>query len=238
MSGAEEPAQPIQSVIDTRLNDFDEHKKKLLELLRRAHERSRKTKHFDEDDAWRTLRFEAFIYLQREVKVSQMQAAMPTGDRVKLLRQLGDALSDARCKADEAMKTVRGYWFMEWAVANGDPDFTDPRIELYQDEFDTRIAYLKGLEEAAYKAAEVVRRKSGRPRGTTALPDDFILKLESTYRNATDTSAGAGPGPFARFVGEFLTALGRTYPQQTVIEAIKAAKRRGAHPWEWGRDLF
>jgi hypothetical protein len=148
-------------------------------------------------------------------------------------------LRAARRKADEAMKT--SHWFVEWAVANGNPDFTDGRIERYQDEFETRVARLKGLEEAAYQAAETVRKKSGRPPGTTALPHDFILSLESTYRNITEVNAGAGPGPFARFVEEFLTALGRTYPQQTVIEAIQGAKKREAkHPTtsKWGRNLF
>ena len=46
------------------------------------------------------------------------------GDRAKLLRQLGGALHAAHRKADEAMKTVRGHWFVEWAEANGNPDFT------------------------------------------------------------------------------------------------------------------
>ena len=54
----------------------------------------------------------AYVYLQSEAEVSQEQAMMPTGDRVKLLRQLGNALRDARRKADEAMKTVRGPWFV------------------------------------------------------------------------------------------------------------------------------
>ncbi len=169
---------------------------------------------------------------------------VPAGARAKLLRQLGNALREARCKADEAMKTVKGPWFVEWAVANGDPDFTDPRIELYQDEFETRVARfarLKDLEEAAYQAAKTVRRKSGRPPGTAALPHDFILNLESVYRNITEENAGAGAGPFARFVKEFLNALGYAYPQQTLIEAIKSAKKREEkHPAasKWGRDLF
>ena len=156
--------------------------------------------------------------------MSQKQAIMPAGDRAKLLRQLGNALRDARRKADEAMKTVRGHWFVAWAEANGNPDFSDPRIELYQDEFDTRVARLDGLEKAAHQAAETVRKKKGRPPGTAILPHDFIVSLESVYRDITQAKSGAGVGPFARFVKEFFTALGHTYPQQTVIEAIKAAR--------------
>ena len=164
---------------------------------------------------------------------------MPAGDRAKLLRQLGNALRDARRKADEAMKT--SHWFMEWAIANGNPDFTDGRIERYQDEFETRVARLKGLEEAAYQAAETVRKKRGRPPGTTVVPHDFILNLEHAYRNITKRNAGAGSGPFFRFVIEFLTALGRECSDETVIEAIKAARKREEKhraTSRWGRDLF
>ena len=103
---------------------------------------------------------------------------MPAGDRVKRLRQLGNALRDARRIADEAMKTVRGHWFVEWAEANGNPDFTDPIIDRFEEEFDKRVAGLAGLETAAFRAAEAVRKKKGRPPGTAVLTHDFIVGLE------------------------------------------------------------
>jgi len=65
--------------------------------------------------------------------------------------------------------------------------------------------------------------------------------LESVYRNITKRNAGAGDGPFFRFVTEFLTAVGRERSDETVIEAIKAArKREEKHPAtsRWGRDDF
>ena len=224
----------VGAEIEARLTAFDEHKENLLDLLRKVHGRGPKTKPFDADKAWRSLRFSAFVYLQSEWEVSKKQTMTRAGDRAKLLRQLGSALRDARCKADEAMKT--GHWFLEWAIANGNPNFTDPRIELYQDEFETRVACLKGLEEAAYQAAETVRMKRGRPSGTTIVPHDFILNLESVYRNIAKRNAGAGSGPFFRFVTEFLTALGRECSDETVIEAIKAARKR--EDSRWGRNLF
>ncbi len=219
----------VKAGIEARLTAFDRHEETFLDLLRKV-QRSPKTKPFDSNGAWRSLRFLAFVYLQREWEVSQQQAMMPAGDRAKLLRQLGNALRDARCKADEAMKTVRGHWFVEWAEANGNPDFLDPIIDRFSEEFDKRVAGLAVLETAAFRAAETVRRKRGRPPGTTALPHDFILNLEKAYRNITKKKAGAGSGPFFRSVIEFLTALGRECSDETVNEAIKAARKREGRP--------
>ena len=166
---------------------------------------------------------------------------MTAGHRAKLLRQLGNTLRDARRKADEAMKTVRGHWFVEWAEANGNPDFTHPIIVRYEEEFDKTVAGLAVLETAAFRAAETVRKKRGRPGGTTVLPHDVIIALESAYRDITKGNAGAGRGPFSQFVTKFLTALGRECPEQSVIEAIKDAKKREEkYPAtsRWGRSLF
>jgi hypothetical protein len=219
-------AKAVEAEIAAHETNFERHKDELLDLLRKVYERSPKTKPFDANNAWRHLRFVAYVYFRREAEVSQKRARMPAGDRAKLLRQLGNALRDARRKADEAMKTVRGYWFVEWAEANGNPDFTDPIIVRFEEEFDKTVAGLAVLETAAFRAAETVRKKRGRPPGTAALPHNFIVSLESVYRDITKGNSGAGPGPFARFVKEFLTALGRECPQQSVIEAIKDAKKR------------
>lgn len=244
MSDAEERVptageKVIEAKIAAHLTEFDRHKKGLLDPLRKAYEP--KTKPFDANTAWRHLRFIAYLYLRRETEVSQSLAMTPAGDRVKLLRQLARALRAAHRKADEVMKTVRGPWFVEWAETNGNPDFTDPIIGRFEKEFDKRVAGLAVLETAAFRAAETVRRKQGRPSGTAVLPHDVVISLEAAYRDITKVKPGAGPGPFARFVTEFLTALGRTYPQQTVIDAIKDAKKREEkHPAtsRWGRSLF
>jgi hypothetical protein len=151
---------------------------------------------------------------------------MPASDRVNLLTKLGDALRDARRTTDEALQTVGDDWFAGWAEQHGDPDFTDPQIERYHDEFQARIAHLKDLEATAYQAGKMIRRKRGRPPGTTNVPDGVILSSESAYRNSTETKAGAGRGPFERFVGQFLAALGLSCSQQAVVDVIRAAKSR------------
>ena len=222
--GAGEKA--VETEIAAHQTNFKRHKKELMDLLRKVYERSPKTQPFNENNAWRRLNFAAYLYLQSEAEISKRRAMMPAGDRVKMLRQLGSALRTARRKADEAMKTVGGHWFVEWAEANGNPDFTSPIIVRFEEEFDKRVAGLAVLETAAFRAAETVRRKRGRPPGTAVVPHDFIVGLERTYRDITKGNSGAGPGPFARFVKMFLTALGRECTAQGVIEAIKDAKKR------------
>ena len=64
---------------------------------------------------------------------------MAAAERIKLLRQLGDALSQARRKADETVSVFHGRLFVEWCVANGNPDFSDPIIEHYGAAFDEMV---------------------------------------------------------------------------------------------------
>ena len=82
----------VGAEIEARLTAFDEHEEKLLDQLRKVHERGPKTKPFEANVAWRSLVFVAFVYLQSEEEVSKKQTMMPAGDRVKLLRQLGNVL--------------------------------------------------------------------------------------------------------------------------------------------------
>jgi hypothetical protein len=231
----------VEAEIAAHLTIFNRHRKELLGALRQVHERGSKTVSFDADDAWSRLKFIASIYHRREAELRQEKARMSDAGRIKLLLKLEDALSNARRAASKAMKTVGGHWFLEWARANGNPDLTDPRIYRFEEEFDKTVARLKVLEEAAYRAAETVRRGRGRPSGTAAIPHILILNLEGVYRDLTKRRAGAGPGPFARFVKQFLIALGRDCPDGSVVDAIKAAKKREEKfptTRQWGRDLF
>jgi hypothetical protein len=200
---------------------------------------------FDEERAWQRLQLSAWQYFQSEAHLNEKLLEMPAANRIRLLRQLGNVLSSARQKTDEMLPAFRGPLFVEWCVANGDPDFTDPIIAQYDIAFDEMVdkmvAGLAALEKAALSAAASIPKRRGPPSGTAALPRDFILLLESLYRVSTDRKAGAGPGPFARFVKGVATALGRDLPLQSVIEAIKDAKRReetcGA-AGRWGPDYL
>lgn len=239
------PNAKVMTAIDARLTVFDQHKKDLLGMLCKEYERRPKSKPsvksepFDRNQAWRRLKFAAIAYLWREARVEQEQLTMPADDRVKLLLRLKNALAEARCKADEAMQAgLRGPLFMAWCEANGNPDLTDPIITRYDEAFDKTIDGLAALEAVASQAAEQVHRGRGRPGGTTVLPHDCIIALEATYRAITKRKAGAGPGPFARFVKEFLAALGRQSTEGSVITALKDAKKlEEVHPAtsRWGR---
>jgi hypothetical protein len=227
--------------VEKRLATFAKHRKSLISILREQYERGPRTKPFDEKDAWQGLKFIAWTYLQHEADVDETRLTMPAADRVKLLRQLGKALRAARQKADEVMPIVRGHLFVEWCVANGNPDFTDAIIERYKDRFLGVVAGVSALEQAAFQAAESIQTKRGPLSGTTALPHRFILTLESFYRNRIKQKAGAGPGPFVRFVKKVTTALGRELSEQSVIKAVQEAKKReeGYGPLgQWGRSLL
>jgi hypothetical protein len=239
---AEEKANEVN--IAACLAEFDLHRKALLGALRTQYERSAQTRLFDEDYAWRHIGFMAGVYLRNEADVGKRQAAIPNKDRISLLNQLEKASGNARRKVDEAMKVVRGPLFMAWCEANGNPDYTDPIIDRYDCWFDEAITDLRAglatLETVAFKAAETIRQAPGRPAGTTVLPQDFIFSLESVYRDITKRKAGAGPGPFSRFVQDFLAALGRECPAATVIDAIKDAKKHeeSSAIALWNRSFF
>ena len=145
-------------------------------------------------------------------------------------------MHDARRKADEAMKTVCGHWFVEWAEMNGNPDFTDPIISRFEEEFEKMVTGLVGLETAAFRAAETACNRDGDHRALEFY-HDFIIPLASVYRDITKANSGAGDRPFAGFVWEFLTALGRADDIEyvSVIDAIKDARlwslQRSTREW-------
>ena len=160
---------------------------------------------------------------------------MPAADRSKSLRQLGNALSEARCKLDETRKHFTlVVLFEEWCKARGIPDFTDRHEPIFYEVLAELIAGLADLELAASRAAEQVRQKSGRPKGTGVLQQDLIIDLELAYRDITGKPGGAGPGPFAKFIMRFFDALGSARAEDSVIKAIQAAKKRK----EWGQSVL
>jgi hypothetical protein len=235
-------AEAIEAAIEAGETAFDRHKDDLLDHLQKVCNRTPK-KSFDPDESWKSLRLMAWIYFRNEATVAQDRKAVPAADRVKLLRELGNALREARCKLEAASHhDLRGAWFVEWCVTHGDPDLLE-FLEFFENQFDKCVADvvagLADLETAASRASEGVRRKSGRPGGTSVLQHDFIINLEATYRHITGKPGRVGPGPFAQFVDKFLEAVGRRSKKETVIRAIKAAKKREQKDpatSRWGRE--
>jgi hypothetical protein len=224
----------IYAAMEARLEaEFDRHRDDLLAMLQKVCERTSKS--FDTESAWDHIRFYASRYLLEEASVEEKRMMEPAADRVERLRQLGNALAEARCKLDEARDhVICVVLFEEWCKARGIPDFTDRHVAIFDDALADLIAGLAYLETAASRAAKQVRQKPGRPGGTGLLQQDFLISLELAYRDITGKPGGAGPGPFAQFVKKFLEAVGRTSTEQSITKAIKVAKKRR----EWGRSFF
>jgi hypothetical protein len=109
-----------------------------------------------------------------------------------------------------------------------DIDPTPPLTLVRLDhEFEKVIASLAALETAARRAADEVLKARGRPRGSAFLSRGFIEGLAGVYQNSTGSKPGAGDGPFARFVYEFLIAIGRdNIEYESLVDAIKDTRAR------------
>jgi hypothetical protein len=237
---------PVQKAIEKRLDAFDRYKDVLLPMLQQVCERRPKIKSFDKEKAWKHLRFIALTCVAGEADTEKRKTKVSDADRAELLRQLGNTLSDAHSKVKKAKQTVLAPLFVQWCITHGNPDFTDPIIETFEREFEKEIVGivegLAALATPAFEAAKEVRERipprRGRPPGTSFPGHGVILGLERVYRESTGEQAGAGKGPFARFVSKFLEALGRKSTEQRIIEAIKAAKKReekNPAKSRWGR---
>jgi hypothetical protein len=210
--------------IDASTDAFGRHKAALLNHLQQVYESGPKSKPFDAEKSWRHLDRIALSYFYHE---GMRQRIVPAADRVRRLRELAKALGQARRLVEKATQDD-DLLFSAWCEANvrydiePTPPFTLVRID---DEFKKVIASLPALETAALRAADEIPKKGGRPRGTALLRWDFIEVLAEIYRNSTGSKPGAGDGPFARFVYEFITALGRRnveYP--SIVDAIKGTR--------------
>jgi hypothetical protein len=165
--------------------------------------------------------------LQESAKREQL--TMPPADRVKQLRKLEDALSRSRREVNKAIKEIKDD--AEDELCRAWLEGIDKRLDTpppIRQEFKKVGTNLAALETAAFLAIEEIpKRDGGRPGGTGVLPYGVIIILAYLYLNNTEQRPGAGPGPFARFVFNFMTALG--YPDlvyQTLIDDIKDARKR------------
>jgi hypothetical protein len=213
-----------------RLAPFNRHKEALLAILSYVYDRGPKSAPFDEIESYRRLTRLAQWYFSRD---EMKKATMPAAKRAKRLGELEKALGWARIMTEWAMQDEVGEdLFIALCVeanitsasvhprADGSSVLTDLSRKVKE-----VVASLNTLESAARRAARGVRRRGGRPKGTVALPLDYIIALALLYRQSTEVRPGAGPGPFARFVCEFLRGVGQAYPvSASVIDAIKDAR--------------
>jgi hypothetical protein len=218
----------LKAEIDAGLAAFEQHKISLLEHVQNVYQRGPKSEPFDAEKSWQDLTCLAGLYFWRaRVK----QDTVPAAHRVERLRDLARTLRRARRQAEMAMRDdVGDDLFSAWCDANvrSDIDPTPPLTLVRLDhEFEKVIASLAALETAARRAADEVPQARGRPKGSAVLSRGFIEGLAEVYRNSTGSKPGAGDGPFARFVYEFLTAIGRgKIEYESLVDAIKDTKAR------------
>jgi hypothetical protein len=237
-------------VITAGLEKFaqPEHKKTILAVLGGA---STNPMAFHADRSWRYVLGLAEFYLWEATEDLERMLAAAT---VKRLRKLASALQQASALVHKAMGDDVGAELFDawWGGPEYDP--MGPYVDLVADEreFKKTVANLEALTEAAHKAANAVRTRRGRRKGTGILPFDFVEGLAAVYRDATGKIPGASGGPFAKFVCAVLDALGRyneaeddnmtgALKSESVVDAIKdtrvwALERRT--PGKWGPSPF
>lgn len=219
------------------LTAFEQHKKHLLDILRKVHEDAAKSEPFiNEDNSWRALTYAAMRYFQQlKIKPKKMLPAR----RVERLRDLANALGRARHEADKAMKDDVGrYLFEAWVfetklpraseVALDDRDAVEAFLTRRADDLKKAVASLATLETVARKAARDVSTKRGPQRGSGILPLENVLELAGVYLWSTGRKPIMSAGPFAQFVEAFLTAMGRgdETANDYVVEALKYARKQ------------
>jgi hypothetical protein len=234
--------EAVKAAIEPSLTAFERHKEQLLDMLRNAHKRGPKSEPFDADRVWSRLTSLAESYFW---EARTKQEVTRSAERVARLRELAKALGKARALIDKAMQddvgvALRASWWegtSEYAKAKrffvglfymyskGQGRFVDIERK-FKKVVEKEMARLSALEAAAIRAADDVPTRRGRPKGTAILSQGDIELMAGQYQDTTGLKAGAGDGPFAKFVMEFLTALGRSKIQyESVIDAIKDARR-------------
>jgi hypothetical protein len=220
--------EELKAGIDAGLAAFEQHKISLLERLQNVYQRGPKSEPFDAEKSWRGLTSLAGLYFWR---ARLKQETVPAAHRVERLRELAKALGRARRMVDKAMQDdVGNDLFSAWCEANVryDIDPTPPITLVRIDhEFEKVIASLAALETAACRAADEVPKARGRPKGSAFLSRGVIEGLAEVYQNSTGSKPGAGDGPFARFVYEFLAAVSRgNIEYESVVDAVKDTRAR------------
>jgi hypothetical protein len=223
-------AQAESLAIDVGLESFEQQKTTMINMLRDA--RDGRLGPFDEKKTWSRLTSLAHSFFwQAELKLKFKTP--PAANRKRRLEKLARALKQSRTIIDTAMQNdVGDRLFSSWCEGTNEPlvsivrnvDGSLAAVRGPEEAFKNAVASLRGLEAAALAAASTVQLPGrGRQRGTAVLPAGYIEVLATLYREATGKKAGAGSGPFVRFVCAFLAACSANIPEEYVAELAQAA---------------
>jgi len=213
-----------------QLAEFERHKKILIGALRKVHRDGPNSKPFDEDNTWRALIRTAGWYFARP-KITQ-NAILPAR-RIEKLSDLAKALHRAGKLTHEAMQSahLRFHLFRAFCaernIVPGTFQVGNDPAGFYS-EMGMVATNLATLESVTSGAVRDVRTKAGPPGGAGILSMHDIIALAGVYRRGTNLNPHMGAGPFARFVEEFLTAIGRgdDIAHDYVVEALKYARKQ------------
>jgi hypothetical protein len=229
-------SEDFQRFLDTRLAKFEqEDREKLICMLRSAHDRAPKGHTFDEHNCWLLTTALARDSFARDW---WRQQSMSNSERQARFRKIADALKDARELIEDAERTtpniaydVAREW-LKYTLNWNEYDCVDDQeaeIEFsarYELEFEKAVQVTATLEYAATRAAESAHKERGRPK----VAPEHIFALEELYKESTGLDPSAGPGPFARFVRQFLAAMDQHLSEDAVVDRIKCARRQSGHP--------
>lgn len=180
----------------------------------------------NDDEAWRDFRLYARAYVADRPSQNSGSAVALTVHSQRYA-DLGKALRRARELAEAALRDpilARGL-AAAWPIKSAAQALlSSPEAELAG-----AVSAVAALQQCSEAAAQGSRRKRGRPIGSGNLTRFTVVDLMHLYQGATERKAGAGKGPFLKFVGLFLRAVGADMSEDAILSVFKkvpALKRK------------
>jgi hypothetical protein len=227
----QDPAPKIIRTIETSLARFGQHKKIIIDQL--SNSRHSKVDGFDNEKWWGRLVALAELYFLQKARPSDAERKARL---LKLATLLGRACSSAEIVRQDSIGSEMISPLFE-GILPRDPPFQlvpnkDGLIEaiyLGDPDFKGLVSALSAYEKAVLRAANYL--PTSRSGKSPFLPPSFIRALAAVYEESTGRKAGAGAGPFVRFVIQFRAAVDPSYKSKgyldpTVIDAVVEALRR------------
>ena len=221
----QQPTSKTIKAIETNLARFDQHKKTIVNHLRKSQRAN--AKDFNREKWWGRLVALAEVYF---LEKARPPPAKRKARLLKLARLLGQAKSLAEIVRQDAVGSEMISPLFEGILPREpalqlvpNKDGSIGAIYLGDPDFKALVSALSADEAAVLRAAhDLPTWRSGR---SPFLPPSFIRTLAMVYQESTGRKAGAGAGPFARFVIQFRAAVDPSYKSEdyldlTVIDAV------------------
>jgi hypothetical protein len=224
-------ADGAKARIESGLTSFSWNKAALLYLLRNAHGTRIASEPFDAEKSWADLTRVARLHLgfkDGNERFAKQNPAKPLGELATTLSRACTLVKMAMQEGGD-FALLRAWRAEEHMTLTSALPFDEAGSTHIVKELTKALRTLAKLEKVARRAFENVRRKSGRPKGPTKLPElDTIIGLAGVYRRSTGLKPAAGKGRFADFANKCLKALGHNFKKTSLDTAIKRARHQAA----------